>query len=113
MGSEPREQVDQKRESDLVFLQKLCKEEGANIKLSDSKLIIFDQKSYEKKSPVATIILGASNVLSWEFSQEMHDAYKSVTVTYRDPAKKVKGSSAQKTKKKSSSSSSGSGSFWS
>lgn len=113
VGSEPREQADQKRESDLVFLQKLCKEEGANLKLSDSKLIIFDQKSYEKKSPVATITLGASNVISWEFSQEMHDAYKSVTVTYRDPAKKVKGSAAQKTKKKSSSSSSGSGSFWS
>ena len=109
VGSEPREQADQKRESDLVFLQKLCKEEGANLKLSDSKLIIFDQKSYEKKSPVATITLGSSNVLRWEFSQEMHDAYKSVTVTYRDPAKKVKGRAAQKTKKKSTSS----GSFWS
>jgi len=98
VGTEPREQADQKRESDLVFLQKLCKEEGANLKLSDSKLIIFDQKSYEKKAPVATILFGMSELLKWEFSQELADAYKSVTVTYRDPAKKVKGHAAQKRK---------------
>ena len=98
VGTEPREQADQKRESDLVFLQKLCKEEGANLKLTDGKLVIFDQKSYEKKDPVMTVTLGSSDVLKWEFSQELSDAYKSVTVTYRDPAKKVKGHAAQKRK---------------
>ena len=98
VGTEIREQTDQKRESDLVFLQKLCKEEGANLKLSDGKLIIFDQKSYEKKAPVMTITMGRSEVLKWEFSQELADAYKSVTVTYRDPAKKVRGHAAQKRK---------------
>ena len=98
VGTEQREQADQKRESDLVFLQKLCKEEGANLKLTDGKLIVFDQKSYEKKDPVMTIVLGSSEVLKWEFSQELNDAYKSVTVTYRDPAKKVKGHAAQKRK---------------
>ncbi len=98
VGTEQREQVDQKRESDLVFLQKLCKEEGANLKLTDGKLVIFDQKSYEKKDPVMTIAMGSSDILKWEFSQELSDAYKSVTVTYRDPAKKVKGHAAQKRK---------------
>ncbi len=98
VGTEQREQADQKRESDLVFLQKLCKEEGANLKLTDGKLVIFDQKSYEKKDPVMTITFGDSEVLKWEFSQELADAYKSVTVTYRDPAKKVKGHAAQKRK---------------
>lgn len=108
VGTEQREQVDQKRESDLVFLQKLCKEEGANLKLTDGKLVIFDQKSYEKKDPVMTIVLGSSEVLKWEFSQELSDAYKSVTVTYRDPAKKVRGHAAQK-RKEGSASSGGSG----
>lgn len=105
VGSEVREQADQKRESDLVFLQKLCKEEGANLKLTDNKLVIFDQKSYEKKAPVCIINREDGEVLKWEFSQELSDAYKSVTVTYRDPEKKVKGSAAQKRKDPASQSS--------
>ncbi len=105
VGTEQREQADQKRESDLVFLQKLCKEEGANLKLTDSKLVIFDQKSYESKEPVCTIKREDNEVLRWEFSQELADAYKSVTVTYRDPAKKVRGHAAQKKKEASNSAS--------
>ncbi len=107
VGTEVREQADQKRESDLVFLQKLCKEEGANLKLTDGKLVVFDQKSYEKKDPVMTIVMGMTELLKWDFSQELSDAYKSVTVTYRDPAKKVRGHAAQKRKEAPSSGGSG------
>ena len=85
---------DQNRESDLQFLLKLCEESGLSLKLTDEKLVIFDLASYEKKDPIKTIELGKSkNISSWNFQTEQSETYRSCTITYRDPKKKVKGSS--------------------
>lgn len=78
---------DQKRESDLSFLMRLCENAGLSLKVTDKKLVIFDQASYEKKKPVRTLTLGESDVLSWEFTASVAETYKSVTVKYRDPKK--------------------------
>jgi phage protein D len=85
---------DQNRESDLKFLSRLCEEAGLSLKLTDDTIVIFDQSSYEKKAPIKTLELGVSDILSWDFEQAQSDTYKSCTVTYRDPKKKVKGSAA-------------------
>ena len=83
---------DQQRESDLKFLGRLCQDSGLSIKVTDSKLVIFDQAAYEKKTPVKTLTLGNSQILSWNFEAATSETYKSVTVSYRNPAKKTKGS---------------------
>lgn len=85
---------DQSRESDLKFLSRLCEEAGLSLKLTDEKIVIFDQASYEKKTPIKTIELGLSDIQSWDFESSQSETYKTCTVTYRDPKKKVKGSAA-------------------
>lgn len=80
---------DQKRESDLKFLSRLCEEAGLSIKMTDEQIVIFDQASYEKKEPIKTLVLGESDILSWDFEAQQSDTYKSCTVTYRDPKQKL------------------------
>lgn len=81
---------DQQNESDLKFLGRLCDDAGLSIKVTDDKVVIFDQASYEKKKPIKSFTLGVDNILSWVFEQAQSDTYKSVTVSYRDPKKKKK-----------------------
>ena len=76
---------DQKRESDLAFLMRLCESAGLSLKVTDTKLVIFDQASYEKKPPVKVLTLGEAEILSWDFTAAVSESYKSVTVKYRDP----------------------------
>ena len=83
---------DQKRETDLKFLSRLCKDSGLSIKLTNDRIVIFDQASYEKKPSVKTYILGVSGIIRWDFESQQSETYKSVTVSYRDPRKKKRGS---------------------
>lgn len=71
---------DQKEESNLAFLQRLCEDEGFSIKVTDQKIVIFDQRSYETKEPIKTITLGVSDVLSWSFSSQQSETYKTCVV---------------------------------
>ena len=79
---------DQKEESNLAFLQRLCEDEGFSIKVCDQKIVIFDQRSYEAKTPIKTITLGISDVLSWSFSSQQSETYKTCVVAWRDLKKK-------------------------
>ena len=88
------DRADQDRESDLKFLSRLANDCGCSVKVSDDRLVIFDQRTYEKKPAVKTITLGVSAVLSWDLSAEQSQKYKSVTVSYRDPKAKKKGTAA-------------------
>lgn len=84
---------DQKAESNLKFLSRLCEDAGLSIKVTDSQIVIFDQAFYEKKEPVKTLTLGVSDILSWDFESQQSETYKSCTVSYRNPKAKTKGSS--------------------
>lgn len=83
---------DQKEESNLAFLQRLCEDEGFSIKVTDQKIVIFDQRSYETKEPIKTITLGVSDVLSWSFNSQQSETYKTCVVAWRDMKKKSKDS---------------------
>ncbi len=82
---------DQKGESDLTFLSRLCEESGFSLKVTDNKLVIYDQLSYEKKKPITTLTKGVSDILSADFEASVSNNYKSVTVSYRDPKQKKEG----------------------
>ncbi|MGN0887224.1 MAG: phage late control D family protein [Candidatus Spyradenecus sp.] len=85
-GSIPRyDRVEQKRESDLKFLLRLCEEAGFSMKVTDDTIYIFDQASYEKKTPIQTLELGKSAIVSWGFEANQSETYKSVTLAFRDP----------------------------
>lgn len=82
------DRLDQKEESDLAFLSRLCQDAGLSIKVTDDTIVIFDQSRYEKMEPVCEVELGVSDVLSWDFQTTQSDTYKSCVVSWRDIKKK-------------------------
>lgn len=79
------DRVEQKRESDLKFLIRLCEEAGYSLKVTNDKIYIFDQYSYEKKKPIKTFELGVADILDWSFESAQSETYKSVSISFRDP----------------------------
>ncbi|WP_265822500.1 phage late control D family protein [Geovibrio ferrireducens] len=81
------ERLDQRNESDLAFLDRLCKSKGMNLKVADTQVIIYSGANYGAKN--ASFVITPSNpTKSWSFASKAHDTYKSCLVTYYDPKKK-------------------------
>lgn len=79
------DRTDQKRESDLKFLSRLCEDAGLSIKVTDSKIVIFDQSRYEGKKAIMTIIPGQADLKDWSFSSSQSETYRTCEVKYYDP----------------------------
>lgn len=78
---------EQVQESDITFLQRLCKAAGISLKVTAKMIVLFDAAAYEKKSAVRTIKRGAADVKQYSFNTSFHDAsYSSCHVTYTDPS---------------------------
>lgn len=75
---------DQHEESDLAFVQRLCEDAGLAAKVTDSRMVIFDEMKYEKKDTVAVF----SRFIDYSFTTQAHDMYKACRVEYFDPAEK-------------------------
>lgn len=43
--------VEQRKQSDIAFLSKLCHEAGISLKATNNLIVLFDQEDYEKKTP--------------------------------------------------------------
>lgn len=71
---------------DMTFLAELCEKEGLAFKVTDKKIVIFDEAKYEKRSSVAKFIEDSSTVLSYNLKTTMaNTAYAGCQVTYYDP----------------------------
>ena len=77
---------EQIQESDITFLQRLCKAAGISLKVTAKIIVLFDAAAYEQKDAVRVIKLGTADVSSWSFSTSLHDAsYSKCHVSYTDP----------------------------
>ena len=77
---------EQMQESDITFLQRLCKDAGISLKVTAKMIVLFDTADYEQKDAVVAITRGAANVSRWSFSTSLHDtAFSSCHVSYTDP----------------------------
>ena len=83
--------TDQTDESNLDFLMKLCKDEGLSLKISDNKLIVFEESAYEKKAPIMTINKTSSRIISYNLRSKTREIYASCHVKYQhaDKGKKI------------------------
>lgn len=86
-ASDPRfDRKEQNKESDINFLQTVCKDVGVSLKCSDGKLILFDQRKYEAMAPVLTVRRGDGSYTDCSFSVGSADTqYSSCRVSYMDP----------------------------
>jgi phage protein D len=77
---------EQMQQSDIVFLQGLCKDAGISLKISGSIFVLFDELDYEGKAAVREIRRGAADVKSYRFGTTTNDTkYAKCHVSYTDP----------------------------
>lgn len=62
---------EQVQESDITFLQRLCKAAGISLKVTAKMIVLFDAAAYEKKSAVRTIKRGAADVKRYSFNTSL------------------------------------------
>lgn len=81
------ERAEQTEQTDLSFLQKLCKDAGLALKVSDQKIVVFDIAKYEQADQVMTIVKGEQSILSFECRSTIHNIYKACHVKYKHSKK--------------------------
>jgi len=79
------DRVDQVNRGDLTFLQSLCQRTGHSLKVTDEKIVIYDQEQYESQGAVFTLKKGKDNIKSYSFGSKNLSVYKAASVEYNDP----------------------------
>lgn len=85
----PMKRVDQRQETDLAFLQRLCSEQGCRLKIADGELIVFDGKQADALTPVAITRADGDSLRAKHVTAEV---YAKVVIAYLPPGtgKKIK-----------------------
>lgn len=79
----------QSNATDAGFLQETCEDEGFALKVTDRRIIIFNEREYENKKEVATFHENNSTVINYSFKPTLtNTAYAGVSLKYFDPKKK-------------------------
>jgi Phage protein D len=77
--------VDQLETSDLAFLQQLCNKAAVSLKVTNDKVVIFDERQYEAKNAIRDITRDGGDVKQFSFRSKSAGTAKSAKVTYSDP----------------------------
>ena len=81
--------IDQRDESDLSFLSRICGENGFNLKIAEEKLIVYQARTFDAKPAVLTIEKDGGWIERWSLSSKSHNVYNAVSIVYTDPEKKT------------------------
>lgn len=82
------ERLDQNQETDLAFINRVIKEIGLNMKVSDDKIIIFDDEEMEKNDTIEVFNIKNYRIRSFSLKKKNKEIYDKVEVSYYDPDKK-------------------------
>ena len=82
------ERLDQNKETDLAFINRVVKEIGLNMKVSDDKIIIFDDEEMEKNDTIEVFNIKDYRIRSFSLKKKNKEMYDKVEVSYYDPDKK-------------------------
>lgn len=88
------ERVEQTEQSDLSFLLALTKDRGLALKITENKVVIFDEAKYEQEEPKITVVKPGTvildgpgttitKILNYSLSNRQRDIYKSCHVKYQ------------------------------
>lgn len=72
--------MEQSKQTDCEFLNKLCEDYGLYIKVYYGKIIIYDVDTYESKKAVATYSI--DDFESWSYNTTLTGTYTGATITY-------------------------------
>ena len=74
--------AEQVETSALSFLEKLCTDSGLALKVTDGKLIVFDETKLEAQAPVARLVRGSSTIKRFSATSTLQEVYRRAEVTY-------------------------------
>lgn len=74
------EKIEQNNQTDMAFLFSICESYGFSMKLYNSKLIIFDEEKYEKKTSKGTI--DKSDCSNYGLNGTLVGTYHGVSIKY-------------------------------
>ena len=77
--------VDQVEMPDLEFLRDLAKDWSIKLKIFNRQLIMYSEEEYEARPPVYTLLYGAANILSYQFTSVLNDMFAKGQVAYMSP----------------------------
>lgn len=81
------ERAEQSEETDLQFLMKLAKDAGLALKITDDKIVIFNEADYEAKAAVRAFTKGESTIISFSARATIRNIYKACHVKYQHQEK--------------------------
>ena len=81
------DRVDQLKQSDMSFLMELCTKYGIALKVTDGKMVLFEESVYEAKGTVDTFDKSevGSRIINYSISQDTNDLVSKVELFYKDP----------------------------
>lgn len=79
------DRIEQIEQQDLPFLQKLCKDAGLALKVSDSQIVIFDEAKFEQQAAVLTIDRLTFPIKKYSGRATVNDTYCKCRLKYRSP----------------------------
>jgi phage protein D len=82
-GEVPIDILEQSEETDMTFLENLCKDYGLAMKAYSNRLIVFDEERYEARASVTT--LTREDILTWSGNTTLTGVADGATVKYTDP----------------------------
>lgn len=80
--------LDQENETDLAFIDRVIKETGLSMKISDDTIIIFDDDAIKDSEPIEKFNIRDSRIRSFSLKKKNKGIYDKVEVSYYDPDKK-------------------------
>jgi phage protein D len=76
---------DQSEASDMSFLADLCKKEGFGFKVTDTKIVVFDESKYESEATIITLSEESGLVNSYSFKTTLtNSSYAGCRVKYKN-----------------------------
>ena len=82
------ERLDQENETDLAFVNRVIKETGLSMKISDDTIIIFDDDNIKDNEAIEKFNIRDSRIRSFSLKKKNKGIYNKVEVSYYDPDKK-------------------------
>jgi hypothetical protein len=81
------DRVDQLQQTDMSFLMDLCTKYGVSLKVTDEKMVLFEESVYEGKDPVDAFDKSeiGNRIVDYSFAQDTNDTVKKVELFYKDP----------------------------
>jgi phage protein D len=81
------DRVDQLQQSSMSFLQELCSRYGVSLKVTDEKIVLFEESVYEAKDVVDTFDKSevGGRLINYSFKQNTSDTVCKVISSYKDP----------------------------